>query len=60
MKKNSLNKQLVRALAVGISAGMTLQPIAVLAIEDEKDEPLEHVVSLRKACPELLQIINSI
>ncbi len=36
--KNRLNKQIIKALALGISASMALQPLTVLANEGNSDE----------------------
>ncbi len=40
MKKNiRLNKQIIKALSIGISAGMLLQPVSAYAAENEGAEP---------------------
>lgn len=39
MKKNTLDKQLIKALAIGISASMAMQPVTALANEGENTVP---------------------
>ena len=39
MKKKFLNKQLVKAIAVGISASMALQPVTVFAGNEDSNVP---------------------
>ena len=36
MRKKNMNKQIIKALAVGISATMALQPVAAVAAETEE------------------------
>jgi hypothetical protein len=43
--RNKFDRQLIKALAIGLSAGMLVQPVTVMAANSEGDESPENVVN---------------
>ena len=63
MKKNLLNKQLIKAISLGISASMALQPVTALAAEETNagtsDNTGDHVLEVENTTAEGTIIENS-
>ncbi|SCY51862.1 hypothetical protein [Butyrivibrio sp. INlla14] len=63
MKKNLLNKQLIKAISLGISASMALQPVTALAAEETNaetsDNTGDHVLEVENTIAEETIIENS-
>lgn len=63
MKKNLLNKQLIKAISLGISASMAFQPVTALAAEEANagtsDNTGDHVLEVENTTAEETIIENS-